>query len=155
MACSTSDQKAGISTCREREFMRGNPLLRITGLGQSILLDFLNHESIHSGKLRRWIQEDGLSGVTSNPEILEQAIAGSDDYPDTVRSLALHRQSAEQILAAIDGVFSTGKPSRKWGVRFLRGLRKSKASTCENAVAFPAGQELLGESALSSKTIKQ
>jgi transaldolase len=81
--------------------MKGNPLLKITKLGQSIWLDFLDHEVIHSGKLRRWIQEDGLSGVTSNPEIFKRAIDGSDDYTDAIRSLALRGQSAEQIYESI------------------------------------------------------
>lgn len=81
--------------------MTDNPLLKLTGLGQSFWLDFLDHELIHSGKLRHWIQEDGLSGITSNPEIFEQAINGSGDYTDPIRSLAHRGQSAEQLYETI------------------------------------------------------
>ncbi|MDL1889492.1 transaldolase, partial [Nitrospirales bacterium NOB] len=53
-----------------------NPLRALPALGQSIWLDDLRRGAVTSGALRRLIQEDGLSGVTSNPSIFEQAITG-------------------------------------------------------------------------------
>lgn len=81
--------------------MKTNPLLELQRLGQSIWMDFLNHEVIHSGQLKRWINEDGLRGVTSNPAIFEKAINGSGDYDDAIRALATKGRSAEQIYEAI------------------------------------------------------
>ncbi len=54
--------------------MKMNPLLKLEGLGQSIWLDSISRPMLKSGELRRLIEEDGLSGVTSNQDIFEKAI---------------------------------------------------------------------------------
>ena len=48
-------------------------------LGQSIWLDYISRELIASGGLERWI-ENGVTGVTTNPSIFENAIAKTKDY---------------------------------------------------------------------------
>jgi transaldolase len=77
--------------------MKDNPLLRLEGLGQSIWLDFLSRGMLVSGELVALIQEDGVSGVTSNPAIFEKAIAGSSDYDDAIKSLARGGLTAAEI----------------------------------------------------------
>jgi transaldolase len=77
--------------------MRGNPLLKLEVFGQSIWMDFIRRGMISSGELKQLIEEDGLRGVTSNPSIFEKAIAGSHDYDDAIRALALGGKSVEQI----------------------------------------------------------
>ncbi|MCL5267009.1 MAG: bifunctional transaldolase/phosoglucose isomerase [Bacteroidetes bacterium] len=77
--------------------MNTNPLLKLEKLGQSIWMDFIRRETILSGELRAMINEDGISGVTSNPSIFEKAIAGSHDYDSSVRALALEGKSVEEI----------------------------------------------------------
>jgi transaldolase len=52
---------------------------------------------IHSGTLARYIDEDGITGVTANPTIFEKAIAGSHDYDQTIRQLAAKRCTPAQI----------------------------------------------------------
>jgi transaldolase len=47
------------------------------------------------------VDEDGLSGVTSNPAIFEKAIAGSDLYADQLRDLAGKDRSAQEIYEAL------------------------------------------------------
>ena len=49
-------------------------------LGQSVWLDTLSRKLINSGELKRLIDEDGLSGITSNPTIFQKAISGSNEY---------------------------------------------------------------------------
>ncbi|MDD5003907.1 MAG: transaldolase family protein [Acidithiobacillus sp.] len=51
-------------------------------IGQSIWLDNLSRTLIHEGILRRYIDEDGISGVTSNPSIFQKAIHSSPYYRD-------------------------------------------------------------------------
>jgi transaldolase len=85
---------SGIGTCE-------NSLLKLEGFGQSIWMDFIRRGMISSGELKRLIDEDGLSGMTSNPSIFEKAIAGSDDYDDAVRELAREGKSIEQIYEAL------------------------------------------------------
>lgn len=60
--------------------MSENPIIGLKHAGQSVWLDYLSRDIIESGKLRRLIEEDGLSGVTSNPSIFQKAISGSDAY---------------------------------------------------------------------------
>ena len=56
--------------------------------GQSIWLDYIRRHLIASGGLARLVAEDGLRGVTSNPTIFQNAIAGSTDYESTIHGLA-------------------------------------------------------------------
>lgn len=78
-----------------------NPLLKIQEFGQSIGMDFIRRRLITSGGLRQLIQEDGLRGVTSNPKIFDQVIAGSHDYDDDIRAMALQGRSIEEIYRTI------------------------------------------------------
>lgn len=77
--------------------MTTNPLRKATEYGQSIWLDFLRRQLIESGDLQRLIDDDGLRGITSNPSIFHAAIGGSDDYDETIRTLAREGKSAEAI----------------------------------------------------------
>ena len=63
-----------------------SPLLALNHRGQSVWLDHISRGLITRGGLQRLIDEDGVSGVTSNPTIFAKAIAGSPDYDE-----ALHR----------------------------------------------------------------
>ncbi|MEJ2720935.1 MAG: transaldolase, partial [bacterium] len=62
-----------------------NPLKQLYQEGQSIWLDFIRRSLITSGELNRLIDEDGVSGMTSNPSIFQKAIAGSADYDESLR----------------------------------------------------------------------
>jgi len=77
--------------------MRENPLLRVVGFGQSIWLDFLSRAMLVSGELVSLIQEDGVTGVSSNPAAFDMAIAASSDYDDAIRELAHQGLSAGEI----------------------------------------------------------
>jgi len=74
-----------------------NPVLKVQDFGQSIWLDYIRRGMLESGELKRLITEDGLRGVTVNPSILEKAIAGSHDYDEAIRALALEGYDAPKI----------------------------------------------------------
>jgi transaldolase/glucose-6-phosphate isomerase len=77
-----------MSTLVERPGTRTkNPLLELKAHGQSIWLDYIRRNLITSGELKRLVEEDGLSGLTSNPTIFDKAIAGSSDYDEQLRQL--------------------------------------------------------------------
>ena len=78
-----------------------NPLLKLEFFGQSIWMDFLRRSAIVSGELKQLIDQDGVSGVTSNPSIFEKAIAESDDYNDAVHMLAGQGKSVTEIYKAL------------------------------------------------------
>jgi len=67
--------------------MNKNPLIGLKEIGQSVWLDNLSRKLIRSGELKRLIDEDGLSGITSNPTIFQKAISGSTDYDSSLRRM--------------------------------------------------------------------
>ena len=67
--------------------MNKNPLIGLKELGQSVWLDNLSRKLINSGELKRLIDEDGLSGITSNPTIFQKAISGSTFYDTSLRRM--------------------------------------------------------------------
>jgi len=64
-----------------------NPLKDLLNFGKSLWLDYIRRDLLTGGELKRIIEEDGLSGMTSNPAIFEKAIAGSPDYADILSQL--------------------------------------------------------------------
>ena len=74
-----------------------NPLKAIGELGQSIWVDHLSREFVASGKLNQMIQEDGLTGVTSNPTIFEKAIGGERLYDNDIHRLVDNGLDIEAI----------------------------------------------------------
>ena len=81
--------------------MSTNPLIELTLLGQSVWNDNIERKLVTSGELKRLVDEDGLSGVTSNPAIFEKAIVSSDLYADQLRELAEKGKSAQEIYEAL------------------------------------------------------
>ncbi len=78
--------------------MKENPLRELGKLGQSIWIDYIRRDLITSGRLARLIDDDGLRGMTSNPAIFEKAIAGSAEYDEEIRDLALRGKDVMAIL---------------------------------------------------------
>ncbi len=64
-----------------------NPTRRLHEAGQSLWLDYIRRSLITGDRLNRYLEEDGLRGMTSNPSIFEKAIGGSDDYDEQLREL--------------------------------------------------------------------
>ena len=69
-------------------------------LGQSIWLDYLRRGMIRSGELAGLI-DAGLRGMTSNPTIFEQGIAGDDDYDEALARLATSGRTDAEIFEAL------------------------------------------------------
>jgi transaldolase / glucose-6-phosphate isomerase len=57
-----------------------NPLNTLNDYGQVVWLDFLARRFIADGSLKKLVDDDGLTGVTSNPSIFEKAILSGGDY---------------------------------------------------------------------------
>jgi transaldolase len=77
--------------------MQSNKVKGIKQFGQSIWLDFFDRKIMNNGELQRLIDEDGLSGITSNPSIFEKAVSSSADYDEDIRKLASEQKSNEEI----------------------------------------------------------
>ena len=77
-----------------------NPLLALNQRGQSVWLDNISRGLITGGELQRLIDEDGVSGITSNPTIFAKAITGSSDYDEALsRIIRLHADITNTALA--------------------------------------------------------
>jgi transaldolase len=64
--------------------MKHNRLQRLATLGQSIWLDDIRRAWLADGTLARLIEQDGLSGLTSNPAIFERSITQDSDYDEAI-----------------------------------------------------------------------
>jgi len=64
-----------------------NRLQAVHALGQSLWLDYIRRDLLTGGGLRRLIEQDAITGLTSNPAIFEKAIGGSTDYDAALRAL--------------------------------------------------------------------
>ena len=81
--------------------MHENPLKRLEGFGQSVWIDYIRRDLVRSGELRRFIDEDGISGMTSNPAIFQKAILGSDDYDDDIRAMSEQGRGVREIYESL------------------------------------------------------
>jgi transaldolase len=54
---------------------------------QAVWLDFIERDLLTGGGLTRYVTDDGVRGVTSNPSIFQKAIEGGGPYDDDVSSL--------------------------------------------------------------------
>ncbi|HEY6003919.1 MAG TPA: transaldolase [Anaeromyxobacter sp.] len=68
-----------------------NPLRELGRYGQSVWYDSLRRAILVSGELKRYVEDDGLTGLTTNPAIYEKAIGGSRDYDAELAGLLPRR----------------------------------------------------------------
>jgi len=83
----------------------GTPLHLLGDHGQSVWIDFLSRELLRGGELARLMDEDAVSGVTSNPTIFQKAISTGDAYDEQLRDLFETEDDLKEIfiqLAAKD-----------------------------------------------------
>ncbi len=78
-----------------------NPLLQVSQHGQQIWLDNLSRTLLKEGHLARFLAEDGIAGVTTNPAIFHKAIAGGRYYEDDLAALKKTPLSAEARYEAL------------------------------------------------------
>ena len=79
----------------------GTPIEAVHALGQSFWLDDLRREMLETGELHRLIAAGEIRGMTSNPTIFEQAIAGSEVYTPALRPVAQAGWPADRILDSL------------------------------------------------------
>jgi transaldolase len=65
-----------------------NPLIRLREAGQSPWCDQLSRELLESGQLARMVNEDGITGLTSNPTIFHKALSVGRSYDRQIRECA-------------------------------------------------------------------
>ncbi len=71
--------------------------LELRAKGQSVWLDQISRSLLRTGTLRRYIEEFGVSGLTSNPTIFDNAIKTSRDYDPYIRRGLAAGLSGEEL----------------------------------------------------------
>ncbi|HWY08542.1 MAG TPA: transaldolase [Candidatus Acidoferrales bacterium] len=78
-----------------------NPLKGLLAYGQSPWMDYIRRDLLTGGSLKKYIDDDGLRGQTSNPTIFEKAITGSTLYNDILNSPEAKSLNAKQLYEKI------------------------------------------------------
>lgn len=76
-------------------------LIQLSKHGVSIWLDDLSRTRLESGDLARLIEDSNVTGVTTNPTIFANAIAGSDSYDSAVAALGTDKVSADEAIESL------------------------------------------------------
>ena len=66
-------------------------------LGQSIWLDNITRGLLASGKVREYIEEFSVTGLTSDPTIFDHAVRNGHDYDDAIRQKVKEGKSSEAL----------------------------------------------------------
>lgn len=77
-----------------------NRIHTLQTLGQSIWLDYIERSMVQDGELQSMV-DAGVTGVTSNPTIFQQAIAKSAAYQADLKQLTGQKLSAKAIFEAL------------------------------------------------------
>ncbi len=72
-------------------------LNQLEGFGQAVWLDFVDRKFLEAGGLQKLVDEDGLTGVTSNPSIFEKAMGHGDAYDSTLAAYDKQHADAATI----------------------------------------------------------
>jgi transaldolase len=77
--------------------MADSRLHQLAELGQSVWIDSLSREWLKTGELKRLMEEDAVTGVTSNPTIFQKAMAEGDWYNDQIRNVIAQENDVKEI----------------------------------------------------------
>ncbi len=64
-----------------------NALKQLNELGQAFWMDFIRRKVLTDGEVETLISEDGMSGMTSNPTIFDEAIGEGEEYDEQLHEL--------------------------------------------------------------------
>lgn len=94
---SQDEETGGQATGKQSERrLLNDKIAELTGLGQSIWIDYIRRGMIESGELAA-LRDRGVVGLTSNPTIFQKAIAESDDYISALADCVGRGGSADEI----------------------------------------------------------
>jgi len=74
-----------------------NPLVQANKLGQSIWIDVIQRSMLESGELAALIEQDAITGLTSNPSIFEAAIAKTSEYDASLKEFVVANPGASDL----------------------------------------------------------
>jgi transaldolase len=81
--------------------MAKSRLHELAARGQSIWFDTLSRDLVHSGELKRMMDDDAVTGVTSNPTIFQKALSSGTAYDEDLKKLLAETDDPEQIFFSL------------------------------------------------------
>jgi transaldolase len=81
--------------------MAKSRLHELTEHRQAVWYDTLSRELVASGKLKRMMDEDAVTGVTSNPTIFQKALSSSDAYDHDLKELLAETDDPSEIFFSL------------------------------------------------------
>jgi transaldolase len=72
-------------------------LHKLSDQGQSVWIDYLSRDLLHSGELARMMKADAVVGVTSNPTIFQKAISAGNAYDEQLREVLEEERDPKEI----------------------------------------------------------
>jgi transaldolase len=78
-----------------------SPLHELTEHGQSVWFDTLSRDLIRTGELARMMDEDAVTGVTSNPSIFQKALSQGTAYDDDLKRLLGETDDPREIFFSL------------------------------------------------------
>jgi transaldolase len=77
--------------------MANSRLHELSELGQSVWIDSLSRGWLKTGTLARWMDEDALTGVTSNPTIFQKAMSEGEWYDEQLREVIKQEDDLKEV----------------------------------------------------------
>jgi transaldolase len=77
--------------------MPKSPLKQLSELGQSVWIDYLSRDLLQTGELAQKLEEDAVTGVTSNPTIFQKAISQGTSYDEQLKELLAAESDPKEI----------------------------------------------------------
>jgi transaldolase len=84
-----------------RHLLPASPLQRLSGLGQSVWIDWLSRDLVENGGLQELVDDHAVVGVTTNPTILARAITAEHGYDSQIRTLHDYGYRADRIFGEL------------------------------------------------------
>src|ERR1041384_4307052 len=81
--------------------MAKSRLHELAARGQSVWFDTLSRDLVRSGELKRMMDEDAVTGVTSNPTIFQKALSSGDAYDEDMKKLLEETDDPSEIFFSL------------------------------------------------------
>src|SRR3954451_5361201 len=76
-------------------------LHELTEHGQAVWFDTLSRDLVKTGELKRMMEEDAVTGVTSNPTIFQKALSSGDAYDEDMKKLLAETDDPTKIFFSL------------------------------------------------------
>src|SRR5258707_6344266 len=81
--------------------MAKSRLHELAARGQAVWFDTLSRDLVTSGELKKMMDEDAVTGVTSNPTIFQKALLSGDAYDEDLKKLLAETDDPTEIFFSL------------------------------------------------------